>query len=53
MDEYRFDICEQCAWRDGSMGFCDVCDEGDFWEEDWEADGADAKRKVIPILEAA
>ena len=51
MDEYKYDFCPMCEWRDGLM--CDACDEGDQFEEADEWDEEGSARRVIPIKEAA
>lgn len=33
----KFEICGDCMFRDGQLGLCDSCEEGDQFEQDFDA----------------
>lgn len=52
MDEYLYDECESCLWRDGNLiPLCDACDEADQYEPDFDIDiDQDRIRHIYPII---
>jgi hypothetical protein len=53
-----WEICDSCLFRDGASGICEMCEDGDQYEHDFDVDpdeeeGDDEFALPQELLEAA